>query len=388
MKVIVVGAGVLGASVARSLSRAGEDVLLLDRKGPGAGTSSTTFAWTNSNRKPDPDYYRLNLEGMAEHEKLARELPGEPAYFRSGGLQFADTDSEPWLVQNVERLRVLGYPARWVTRAEAAPIVRGIRIPDDTTAIAHFPAEGYVRPDRLVQNLLADAVRHGAVLSIGEVLSISDGPDRASVTLADATVHTADRVVLAAGRWTDDLAARSGIDVPMITDTGRGSPIIGLLGYVRSPALDIGCVVHTPRLNLRPGAGLPVVVQALDLNPDVDPSRPPAPGSEIATAITRRLTALLPDPAQTPDIDLRVGLRALPADGNTIAGYPAEHARTYCLASHGGITLAPLLGRLVATEIVTGESQELLKPFRPSRFAGMRRSDLPAVPRPVMLGEQ
>ncbi|MER7081777.1 Glycine/D-amino acid oxidase [Saccharopolyspora kobensis] len=388
MKVIVVGAGVLGASVARSLAVSGEEVLLLDRTGPGAGTSSTTFAWTNSNRKPDPDYYRLNLAGMAEHEKLARELPGEPAYFRSGGVQFAAAESEPELVENVERLQGLGYPTRWVTRAEAAAIARGIRIPDDTTAIAHFPTEGYVRPDRLVQNLLADAVRHGAVLSIGEVLSTSEGPDRASVTLADATVHTADRVVLAAGRWTDDLAARSGLDIPMITDTGRGSPIIGLLGYVRSPALDIGCVVHTPKLNLRPGAGAPTVVQALDLNPEVDPSRPPAPGSEIATEMTRRLTALLADPGQAPEIDFRVGFRALPADGNTIAGYPGEHARTYCLASHGGITLAPLLGRLVATEILTGESQELLKPFRPSRFAGVRRSDLPAVSRPVKLGEQ
>ncbi|MGC7096145.1 NAD(P)/FAD-dependent oxidoreductase [Amycolatopsis lurida] len=388
MKVIVAGAGVLGTSVARSLSLSGVEVLLLDRGGPGAGTSSTTFAWTNSNRKPDPDYYRLNLAGMAEHEELARRLPGDPAYFRSGGLQFADAESEPWLAKNVERLQGLGYPAHWVTRNEAAPIVGRLRIPGNTTAIAHFPAEGYIRPDRLVQNLLADAVRHGAVLSIGEVVSTSDGPDGASVTMADGTVHGADRVVLATGRWTGDLAARSGIDVPMVTDTGRGSPIIGLLGYLRSPRLDLGCVVHTPGLNLRPGAGLPDVLQALDLNPDVDPSRPPAPGSEIATTITRRLTALLPDPGQTPEIDFRVGFRSLPADGNTIAGYAAEHARTYCLVSHGGITLAPLLGRLVATEILTDTSQELLEPFRPSRFAGPRRSDLPAVRRPVKLGEQ
>ncbi|MBN6040523.1 FAD-binding oxidoreductase [Amycolatopsis sp. 195334CR] len=391
MKVIVVGAGVLGTGVARSLTLAGAEVLLLDRRGPGAGTSSTTFAWTNANRKPDPDYYRLNLAGMAEHEELARELPGEPAYFRSGGVQFADADSEPWLAENVERLRGLGYPARWVTRAEAAPLVRGLRIPEETTAIAHFPAEGYVRPDRLVQNLLADAVRHGAVLSIGEVVSTSDGAsvtpsDGASVTLADGTVHTADQVVLATGRWTGDLAAHSGIDLPMITDTGRGSPLVGLLGYVR--ALDLGCVVHTPGLNLRPGAGLPAVVQALDLNPEVDPARPPAPGGEIATTITRRLTALLPDPGQAPEIDFRVGFRALPADGHPIAGYPPEHPRTYCLASHGGITLAPLLGRLVATEILTGEAQELLEPFRPSRLTGVRRADLPAVGRPVKLGEQ
>jgi glycine/D-amino acid oxidase-like deaminating enzyme len=388
MKVIVVGAGVLGASVARSLSLAGEDVLLLDRWRAGTGTSSTTFAWTNANRKPDPNYYRLNLAGMDEHAKLSRELPGDPSHFQSGGLQWADSESEPWLAKNVERLQAVEYPVRWVGRDEAATIAGDIRIPNAVSSIAHFPTEGYVRPDRLVENLLADAVRHGATVSIAEVVNISDGPGQASVTLAGGEVCTADRVVLATGRWTDKLAADSGMDVPMVTDIERGSPIIGLLGYVRCPKIDIRCVIHTPGLNLRPGAGHHTVLQALDLNSDVDPSNPPAPNGEIANTIARRLSALLLNPNQVPEIDLRVGFRSLPADGNTIAGYTSERSRVYCVVSHGGITLAPLLGRLVATEIVADQAQDLLQPFRPTRFDGMQRSDISVPPRPTKLGEQ
>lgn len=388
MKVIVVGAGVIGASVARSLALAGQEVLVLDRRGVGAGTTSTTFAWTNANRKRDPNYYRLNLAGMDEHGVLSRELPGKPAYFPSGGLQWADAETRPGLARNVARLQDAGYPARWVDRDEATRIAGDIRIPESATAIAHFPTEGYVRPDRLVENLLADAVRHGAVVEIAEVASFADGPVQASVTRADGGTHTADRVVLAAGRWTDGLAAGSGFDIPMITDTGPGSPVIGLLGYVRSPRIDLRCVIHTPGLNLRPGAGRPTVVQALDLNPEVDPASPPDPGGAIASTLTDRLARLLPTAAATPEIDLRVGLRSLPADGNTIAGYISPGSRVYCVVSHGGITLAPLLGRLVASEITTDAAEDLLGAFRPTRFAGLERSEIPVPVRPTTLGEQ
>jgi glycine/D-amino acid oxidase-like deaminating enzyme len=99
MQVIVVGAGVLGVSVARQLAAGGEDVLLLDQSGVGTGTTATTFAWTNSSRKHDPDYHRLNLAGMAEHARLAERLRGAQAYFPSGALQWADTSNEQWLLR-------------------------------------------------------------------------------------------------------------------------------------------------------------------------------------------------------------------------------------------------------------------------------------------------
>lgn len=177
MKVIVIGAGVLGVSVARHLAVAGEDVLLLDQRGPGTGTTATTFAWTNSSRKPDPDYHRLNLAGMEEHARLAGQLRGAPSYFPSGALQWADAANEQRLAANVERLQTLGYPAEWVTADEAARIAGDLRIPATVTSIAHFPSEGYVLPDRFVKNLLTDAERHGATCTIGEVEAIDDGPE-------------------------------------------------------------------------------------------------------------------------------------------------------------------------------------------------------------------
>jgi glycine/D-amino acid oxidase-like deaminating enzyme len=388
MKVVVVGAGVLGTSVARALAVAGAEVLLLDQWGPGTGTTSTTFAWTNANRKLDPAYHRLNVAGMTEHAELARRLPGSPAYFPSGALHWAGSASAPWLTDNVDRLRDLGYPVRWIERDEATRIAGALRIPSDAVSFAYFPSEGYVLPDRLLANLLADAERHGATFAIGEVVAVDDGPGGVSVTLADGEVHAADQVVLATGRWSEQVAAGAGIDLPMLTGVGRGSPTVGLLGYLRAPGIDLRCVVHSPTLNMRPAADGHAVVQALDLNSDVDPADPPAPDGPIARTIAGRLSALLPEPAPAPEIDLRVGFRSLPADGHTIAGHASPRSRIYCLATHSGITLGPLLGRLVATELVTGHGQDLLDAFRPTRFAGRRRADFEADQHATRLGEQ
>ncbi|MGW0708354.1 NAD(P)/FAD-dependent oxidoreductase [Streptomyces sp. NPDC002643] len=388
MKVIIIGAGVLGVSVARQLAVAGEDVLLLDQRGAGTGTSSTTFAWTNSSRKPDPAYHRLNLAGMEEHARLAERLPGAPSYFPSGALQWADAANEQRLADNVARLCSVGYPARWVTPDEAGRLAGDLRVPASITSIAHFPSEGYVLPELFVRNLLTDAQRHGAAHVIGEVEAIDDGSDAVAVTLAGGGVHKGDRVVLAAGRWTQGLAARAGIDVPMVTDTGRGAQTVGLLGYARSPLLDLRCVIHSPGLNLRPGADGQTVLQALDLNADVDPANPPSIDGEIASTLARRFSALLPEPGRAPEIGLRVGLRSLPADGHTVAGYASARSRVYCLVSHSGVTLAPILGRLAAAELTTDRAQDLLDAFRPTRFTGVPRSDIEVDQRATGLGEQ
>ncbi|WP_328876181.1 FAD-binding oxidoreductase [Streptomyces sp. NBC_00287] len=388
MKVIIIGTGVLGVSVARQLAVVGEEVLLVDQQGAGTGTSATTFAWTNSSRKLDPDYHRLNLAGMEEHTRLAEQLPGAPSYFPSGAMQWADSESEQWLAGNVERLHSLGYPSHWVTPAEARRIAGDLRIPQTIRCIAHFPSEGYVLPDLFMRNLLADAERHGARLAFGEVVAIDDRADGVSVTLAGGETVKGDRVVLAAGRWTQRLAAGAGISIPMVTATSRGSQAVGLLGYARTPEVGLRCVIHSPGLNLRPAAGGQTVLQALDLNADVDPANPPSVDGDLARTLARRFLALLPEPSHAPQIDLRVGLRSLPADGHSVAGYTSKQSRVYCLVSHSGVTLAPILGRLAASEITTDQEQDLLRPFRPTRFIGARRSDTEVDQRATTLGEQ
>ena len=58
----------------------------------------------------------------------------------------------------------------------------------------------------------------------------------------------------------------------------------------------------------------------------------------------------------------------MPADRHTIAGRIPGLANAWMIATHSGVTLGALLGRLIADEIVRGIESPMLAPFRPDRF--------------------
>jgi glycine/D-amino acid oxidase-like deaminating enzyme len=78
IETIVIGAGVMGASVAYRLAQAGAAVTVLEATRIGAGTSGISFAWTNAHKKPPKPYHDLNVAGMKAHAALADEFGGTP----------------------------------------------------------------------------------------------------------------------------------------------------------------------------------------------------------------------------------------------------------------------------------------------------------------------
>ena len=64
----------------------------------------------------------------------------------------------------------------------------------------------------------------------------------------------------------------------------------------------------------------------------------------------------------------RIGTRALTADGHPALGYMPGTDNLYMAVTHSGITLAPLVGRLVAEEVTGGTSEHDLSTYRPDRF--------------------
>ena len=73
-KMIVIGAGVMGASVAFRLAQAGADVTVLEAMRIGGGTSGISFAWTNAHKKPPKPYHDLNVGGMKAHAALKERV--------------------------------------------------------------------------------------------------------------------------------------------------------------------------------------------------------------------------------------------------------------------------------------------------------------------------
>src|SRR6218665_2266657 len=95
MKVIVVGAGVVGASVAYRMAQAGAHVTIVEEQRPGAGTSSVTYAWVNACEKLNSyAYFKLNFAGRQAHEDILAEFPGADWYHRPGVLQWQNAEAE------------------------------------------------------------------------------------------------------------------------------------------------------------------------------------------------------------------------------------------------------------------------------------------------------
>ena len=74
MKVIVVGAGIVGASIAYHLAAAGAAVTVLDAGAVGAGASAKSFGWINASFAETPAYYRLRRAAIDRFRVLSQQL--------------------------------------------------------------------------------------------------------------------------------------------------------------------------------------------------------------------------------------------------------------------------------------------------------------------------
>jgi glycine/D-amino acid oxidase-like deaminating enzyme len=91
--------------------------------------------------------------------------------------------------------------------------------------------------------------------------------------------------------------------------------------------------------------------------------------AEIGRAILAGAAEYLPQIRDAVIDRVTIGQRVLPGDGFPIVGFVPKVDQLYVAVTHSGVTLAPVLGRWAATEILDGARVDLLDGFRPARFA-------------------
>lgn len=380
MNVVVIGAGIVGVSIAANLAERGTRVTVLEQGHSGQGTTSTSFAWFNANGKEPASYCALNAAGVRAHHELARD--GAPWFAGGGHLEIAaDEAHERHLGHRIERLRERGHPVEEFGSERALRLVPELRLPEEPRKVAFFPEEGHVFPLAYVDSMLNRARAAGAEIHTRvRVAAIEARPGGASVRTADGRSFEADTVVTAAGRWTEEVAALASARVPLAHFSEPGDVTVGYLATTDPVASPLGRVVTTPWLNVRPGGGGRLLLQALDLDAAADPSHVPALDSALAEEYLRRLREAMHDTEGARVERFVVGRRVMPADGLTIAGPSVEQPWLYVVATHSGVTLAPLLGTAVTQEVLGGH-EPLLDDFRPSRFSDGAEVVPPALPR-------
>lgn len=367
MKAVIVGAGVIGASIAYRLAEAGVDVTVLERDYVGSGASSTTFAWTNANRKPPRAYHDLNVAGMKEHAALVEEFGAAPWFHRTGNVEWKSSDADR--IEQHERVRRLlswGYAAELIDLRrllDLEPEIAGEAVGD--ASIAFFPDEGLIDAVQYAGGMISAARRHGAKLLTGvEIVGFEFRGNRVvAARAANGARFEADVFINASGRWVCETAANDPrLSIPM-------APTVGYLVYTPATPALVSRPVHSPDVSVRPdGAGrLMMRSNAVDEFASIDWPRDPS--AEPAMRIMGMAAQVLPALENVRPEAVRITIRPIPLDDQTAIGSLPGVDGYYLCVTHSGVTLAPILGRLVARELTTGAAGTDLSVFRPDRFA-------------------
>jgi sarcosine oxidase, subunit beta len=213
--IIVVGAGIQGASLAFHLARRGANVLVLERATVAAGATGVSSG-----------FVRMHYDLASESRLAWASFPyfrdwtgmvgeGNCGFVRTGFVHIEPAEFGDSLRANVETQRRIGIDTRLVGPAELAAIAPGI-VTDDVGVAAYEPESGYADPNGATAGFLAAARRHGTRLIQGcRVEAIAVDGARVTGVTTDRGRFDAPVVVDVAGAWAAELAATAGVNVPV-----------------------------------------------------------------------------------------------------------------------------------------------------------------------------
>nr|WP_047167852.1 FAD-binding oxidoreductase [Sphingomonas sp. Y57] len=359
-KVVVIGAGIIGAAIGYELAKRGADVTILDRTGPAAGATGDSFAYLNASTKASSrPYFGLNWLGMAGWRAWQQE-PGAALPLRWGGAVYwrEGAAATQLLAASLGTVRGWGYAGRAVDGAAIRRLLPSVTATGDPQG-AFFPEEGSVDPAEAVAALLARARQLGArTVFPAEVIGlvVASGQVR-GVRTRDGEL-TADAVVIAAGLGSGALAQSLGVPLPLTS-----SP--GILVHTRPQPPLLDRLVFAPHSTIRQTVDGRIVSSSSGHEGGGGSGDPAA----IGRAILAGAADYLPQLRDSAIDRVTIGQRVLPGDGFPIVGFASKVDGLYVAVTHSGVTLAPVLGRWAATEILDGIRVDLLDGFRPTRFS-------------------
>src|ERR1043166_851592 len=226
LRVVVVGAGIVGASIAYHLACREVAVTVLERHRPGAGASSHSFAWINAFGKEPYPYHDLNRRSLEAWRRFAPGLQAGGGLHWGGEMRWVHTaaDAEA-LRQRIQQLQAWGYPNYLITAAELQHLEPGL-VPGTVSAASIGHIDGHVEPVKVIAACLQQARAHGSVVHVDTPVSSLRLATNGSTVRRVQAVQTAqgeivcDAVVLAAGTETTALAAMAGLYVPQEESPG------------------------------------------------------------------------------------------------------------------------------------------------------------------------
>jgi len=364
--VVVVGAGIAGASTAFFAAAAGLRAVVVEQSLPAAGASGRTAGYIRCHYA-NPDEAHFAIESWRMHAAWADVVGGDSGFRRVGFLFIVPPALVPALEKNVEIMTGLGVKTSVVDGAglrELQPFMETA----DVGAAAYEPDSGYADPSDSIGSLLAGVRRRGGqvLVETGPVRLLAAGA-RITGVRAGAEEIAAPAVVLAAGAGTRELAAQIGVDLPVFP-----MPIGAGLLHWAPPAKFPMCVIDHPLEQWYRGEIGDALVVGAGYEDSIGFRGEPFHGKAGFTPPTReelvagaaRLLPRIPGLEGASPGSTWVGLDSRTPDGHALAGPVPEVSGLYVLTGGNGkgFKFGPSMGRALA-RVVAGE------PFEPSPLA-------------------
>ena len=379
--VIVIGAGVSGASIGYQLARQSDRrVAVVDARPPVGGISGRTFGQIRQHYSNEL-MVRMALRGFHCIRNWATEVGyGDPGYIRLGYMLIVTENQIDGLRRNVELGRRLGVDTRFVGPDEIAAIEPLVNA-ESLAGGAYEPDGGYIDVTKMVLSWLGAATAAGAEvltpLAVEEIC-VSDGAVTGVATARG--VIAAPLVVVATGAWARDLLDPLGVHVPI---ERRRLDLAMLEQEPGARALHTFITDGNSNLVIRPDMGRRVLAVAYPPDmPEVDDplaDAPPVDHEDHAARIRRAVAERLPSMAIAKTVSTTSGAYDITPDYHPILGWANEIADVTGLYlavgfSGHGLKLSPSVGEIAASHVLGTEQSAIAppldtRPLRPSRFA-------------------
>jgi len=350
-RVIVIGSGIIGASIAYHLAKAGAEVTVIEAGDTGGIATRASWAWINASwGNPEP-YFRLRLRSIAHWHKMQSEIPSL-AIDWCGGLiwDLPPAELDAYAAERAD----WGHPLRKVGRGEILAMEPNLTAVPEHGYFA--PGEGMLEPLAATRALLDAAKALGAeVLAETPVKWLAEEHGRVVGVMTDVGVIHADETVVAAGAATAQLLDSVGLTFSMTSPAG-------VLSHSKPAPKLLNHLVMTPGLHIRQTAEGRIVAGT-----DFGGADPEGNAEALAASLQARVEAMVQG-AEGLGLDFfTVGYRPTPADGVSAIGRPHRKNGLYLVVTHSGVTLAAGLGLFAAQELLTGQRDPLLATFSPDR---------------------